>query len=62
MAGVHYYSDYYDSLRMGERIATGILMEQALTYGEAMESTFKSFEEKSSRSRDRVGAAHRCLA
>ena len=44
MAGVHYYSDYYDSLRMGERIATGILMEQALTYGEAMESTFKSFD------------------
>lgn len=44
MAGVHYYSDYFDSLRMGERIAVGILMEQAPTYGEAMEITFKSFD------------------
>ncbi|MEM9224061.1 MAG: bromoperoxidase [Pseudomonadota bacterium] len=44
MAGVHYYSDYYDSLRMGERVAVGILMEQAPTYGEAMEVTFKSFD------------------
>jgi hypothetical protein len=33
MAGVHYFSDYYDSLRMGERIALGILEEQALCYG-----------------------------
>tara|TARA_B110000008_G_C16976752_1_gene566209 strand:+ start:2754 stop:4520 length:1767 start_codon:yes stop_codon:yes gene_type:complete len=32
MAGVHYYSDYYDSLRMGEQIAIGILEEQALCY------------------------------
>lgn len=32
MAGVHYYSDYYDSLRMGEEIALGILEEQALCY------------------------------
>lgn len=32
MAGVHYYSDYYDSLRMGEKIAIGILEEQALCY------------------------------
>lgn len=32
MAGVHYYSDYYDSLRMGERIAIGMLEEQALCY------------------------------
>ena len=32
MAGVHYYSDYYDSLRMGEQIALGILEEQALCY------------------------------
>ena len=32
MAGVHYFSDYYDSLRMGEQIAIGILEEQALTY------------------------------
>lgn len=32
MAGVHYFTDYYDSLRMGEAIAIGILEEQALTY------------------------------
>ena len=32
MAGVHYYTDYYDSLRMGEQIAIGILEEQALCY------------------------------
>ena len=44
MAGVHYYSDYYDSLRMGERVAVGILMEQAPTYGDGMQTTFKSFD------------------
>ncbi|MEE9392315.1 MAG: vanadium-dependent haloperoxidase [Planctomycetota bacterium] len=32
MAGVHFFSDYYDSLRMGEQIALGILEEQALCY------------------------------
>lgn len=32
MAGVHYFSDYYDSLRMGEEVAIGILEEQALCY------------------------------
>jgi hypothetical protein len=32
MAGVHYYTDYYDSLRMGEKIAIGILEEQAICY------------------------------
>jgi hypothetical protein len=53
MAGVHYYSDYYDSLRMGERIAVGILMEQLLTYenlaassypAENIELVFRSFD------------------
>lgn len=32
MAGVHYFSDYYDSARMGEKIAIEILEEQALCY------------------------------
>ncbi len=32
MAGVHYFTDYYDSLRMGEEIAIGLLEEQALCY------------------------------
>ncbi|CDF34463.1 vanadium-dependent bromoperoxidase, vBPO [Chondrus crispus] len=44
MAGVHYYSDYYDSLRMGERVAVGILLEQAPTYGDPVEMTFRSFD------------------
>lgn len=44
MAGVHYYSDYYDSARMGERIAIGILLEQLPTYGDAVETRFHSFD------------------
>lgn len=44
MAGVHYYSDYYDSLRMGERVAVGMLMEQMLTYPEAMSLSLTSFD------------------
>ncbi|MEO0829451.1 MAG: hypothetical protein AAFY03_03225, partial [Pseudomonadota bacterium] len=44
MAGVHYYSDYFDSLRMGERITVGLLMEQAITYGEPNSMTFTSFD------------------
>ncbi len=34
MAGVHYYSDYYDSLRLGERVAIGIIQEQMTNYVE----------------------------
>ena len=44
IAGVHYYSDYYDSLRMGERIAVSILEEQMFTYHEPVEMTFKTFD------------------
>jgi hypothetical protein len=32
MAGVHYFSDYIESLRLGELIAIGILEEQALMF------------------------------
>ena len=32
MGGVHYFSDYYDSLRLGEAVAIGMLEEQALCY------------------------------
>lgn len=32
MAGVHYYSDYIDSLIMGEKIAIGMLLEQSFAY------------------------------
>lgn len=44
MAGVHYYTDYYDSLRMGERLAVGILQEQALTYSDPITMRLESFD------------------
>jgi hypothetical protein len=43
-AGVHFYSDYYDSLRMGERIAIGILQEQLLNYSEPVSMRWHSFD------------------
>ncbi len=43
-AGVHYYSDYAESLRMGERIAIGILKEQKLMFQEEFHMTFTSFD------------------
>ncbi|GGX60948.1 phosphoesterase [Tateyamaria omphalii] len=44
MAGVHYNSDYYDSLRMGERIAISILEEQMFTYDEPLSLSLTSFD------------------
>ncbi|CUH82461.1 hypothetical protein [Tropicibacter naphthalenivorans] len=44
MAGVHYYSDYYESLRLGERIAVGILHEQMSNYNEPVSMYLKSFD------------------
>ncbi len=44
MAGVHYYSDYYDSLRMGERVAVGILADQMHTYDERVIKRLRSFD------------------
>ena len=45
MAGVHYYSDYYDSVRMGERVTVGMLVEQALGYdNDAFSIEFRSFD------------------
>ena len=43
-AGVHYYSDYIESLRMGEQIAIGILEEQKLTYGENFSMTVPLYD------------------
>ena len=43
-AGVHYYTDYYESLRMGERIAVGMLQEQMMTYREPVTMRFTSFD------------------
>ncbi|MEL7069123.1 MAG: vanadium-dependent haloperoxidase [Cyanobacteria bacterium J06581_3] len=43
-AGVHYFTDYYESVRMGEQIALGILAEQKLTYGENFSMTVPLFD------------------
>jgi hypothetical protein len=43
-AGVHYYSDYVESLRMGEEIAIGILKEQKLMFQEEFHMSFTSFD------------------
>ena len=42
-AGVHYFSDYYESLLMGEQIAIGILKEQKLMFGENFSMTLPLF-------------------
>ena len=42
--GVHYYTDYYESVRMGERIAVSILQEQMLIYREPVSMRFTSFD------------------
>jgi len=48
MGGVHYYSDYIESMRMGEAIAAGILEEQALTYERVDDFVvcFRSFDDQ----------------
>ena len=43
-AGVHYFSDYIESIRMGEQIAIGILEEQKLTYQENFSMTVPLFD------------------
>lgn len=43
-AGVHFFTDYIESLRMGEQIALGILEEQKLTYGETFSMTVPLFD------------------
>ena len=48
-AGVHYFTDYIESLRMGEQIAIGILEEQKLTYGETFSMTIPLFDSASIR-------------
>jgi len=44
MAGVHYFSDYHDSLRLGEDIALGLLDEQRFTYDEPVRMTLRTFD------------------
>lgn len=42
-AGVHYFSDYWESLKMGEEIAIGLLEEQRLCYRENVTMTVPLF-------------------
>ncbi|MEM1181181.1 MAG: vanadium-dependent haloperoxidase, partial [Acidobacteriota bacterium] len=42
--GVHYYTDYIESFRMGEQIAIGLLEEQKLTYPENFTMTVPLFD------------------
>lgn len=44
MAGVHYYTDYSESIRLGERITAAILEEQLSMHGEPVSMSFTSFD------------------
>ena len=44
MGGVHFYTDYYESLRMGERVTAGILIEHLTQFDEPVEMSFHSFD------------------
>ena len=43
-AGVHYYSDYWESLKMGEQIAIGMLEEHKLCFNENFSMTIPLFD------------------
>ncbi|MEO1184723.1 MAG: vanadium-dependent haloperoxidase, partial [Cyanobacteria bacterium J06636_27] len=43
-AGVHWLSDYTESIKLGEQVAIGILQEQALTYNEEHQFTLTKFD------------------
>lgn len=43
-AGVHYYTDYYDSVRMGERVAVGILREHLISHPEYVAMHLRGFD------------------
>ncbi len=44
MAGVHWRSDYYDSIRLGERVAICILFHQRNDYNEDYSFSFTNFD------------------
>lgn len=46
---MHYYTDYDESFRLGERIALGVLEEQKLTYNENFSMTVPLFDGSSVR-------------
>ena len=43
-AGVHWLSDYTESIKLGEKVAIGILQEQAITYNEDGNFTLTKFD------------------
>jgi hypothetical protein len=43
-AGIHYRADYWESVKLGEKIAVGILEEQRETYREICNFSFRGFE------------------
>ena len=43
-AGVHYRTDYTESINLGEAVAMGILEEQKLTYNESHSFSFNKFD------------------
>lgn len=44
MAGVHWRSDYTESIKLGEQVAIGILEEQSICYNEASSFTLTRFD------------------
>lgn len=42
-AGVHYFSDYIESMRLGEKVAIGMLEEQKLLFGENFYMSLEMF-------------------
>ncbi len=56
-AGVHYYTDYFASIRQGERLTVSILEEQAGLYGEPVSMSFTSFDGDCIRVRGHAGSA-----
>ena len=57
LAGVHYYTDYFASVRMGERAAVSILEEQASLFNEPVTMSFTSFDGDRMRVRGHNGTA-----
>lgn len=43
LAGVHYFTDYWESIRLGEAVALALLEEQRLAWGEAFGLSLRRF-------------------
>ena len=56
-AGVHYYTDYFASVRQGERVTVSVLEEQAGLYNEPVSMSFTSFDGDCIRVRGHAGSA-----